>query len=99
MTTEPTIHSLANLMIENYGAEASYIAAERSRVLRDCNDRQTSRTWFLISTRIDQIAPPLPQGDPLPWPEQIDHIPSTPAALDNDSDVADERVEDPELVS
>ena len=98
MTTESTIDSLANLMIEKYGAEARYTAAERSRVLRDCSDRRTSRTWFQISKRIDKIAPPPPKSDPLPWPEQIDHMQSTPAEVDSDQDVADERAKDPELV-
>ncbi len=98
MTTETTIESLANLMIEKYGVEASYTAAERSRVLRDCNDLQSSRTWFLISRRIDQIAPPLPKSDSLPWLEQADHMQSTLAEVNYDSDLGDERFKHPELV-
>ena len=98
MTTDSTIDSLANLMIEKYGAEASYTAAERSRVLSDCNDRRTSRTWFLISRRIDQIAPPMPNGDFLPRPELIDDMQSTSAGVASDSEVVDEHAKDPELV-
>ena len=99
MTTETTIESLANLMIENYGAEASYTAAERSRVLRDCNDRQSSRTWFLISRRIDQIAPPLPKSNSLPWLERTDGMPSTSVGADHEPSLGDESVEDMELVT
>ena len=98
MTTETTIESIANLMIEKYGAEASYTAAERSRVLRDCNDRQSSRTWFLISKRIDQIAPPLSKNDSLPWLEQTDRMQSISAEVDREPALGDERVEDPDLV-
>ena len=99
MATGMTIESLANLMIERYGEEASYTAAERSRVLRDCNDRQSSRTWFLVSMRIDQIAPPLPKSDSLRWPEESDRMPSTSAGVDPVSDLGDELVEDAELVT
>ena len=99
MTTDSTIDSLANLMIETYGAEASYTAAERSRVLRDCNDRQTSRTWFLISRRIDQIAPPASNGDFPPRSEQIDQVQPVSVELDSDPDAADERAKDPALVT
>ena len=99
MATEMTIESLANLMIERYGEEASYTAAERSRVLRDCNDRQSSRTWFLVSMRIDQIASPLPKSDSLRWPERIDRMPSTSAGADPVSGLGDELVEDAELVT
>ncbi len=99
MTTETTIESLANLMIEKYGAEASYTAAERSRVLRDCNDRQSSRTWFLISRRIDQIAPPLPKSNSLPRLERTDGMPSTSVGADHEPGLGDESVEDMELVT
>ncbi len=99
MTMESVIHSLANMMIEHYGEEASYTAAERSRVLRDCNDQRTSRTWYLISRRIDQIAPPLPKSDFLLWPEQINRMHSTSVGADRDSGLGDELVEDAELVT
>ncbi len=98
MITETTIDSLANLMIEKYGAEASYTIAERSRVLRDCNDRQSSRIWFLISRRIDQIAPPLPKSGSPPWLERADGMQATSAEVDREPALGDERVEDPELV-
>ena len=98
MTTDSTIDSLANLMIETYGAEARYTAAERSRVLSDCNDRRTSRTWFLISRRIDQIAPPMPNGDFPPRSELIDGMQSTSAGADSEPGLADESAKDPEPV-
>ncbi len=98
MITETTVGSLAKLLIEKHGVEASDIAAERSRVLRDCNDRQSSRTWFLISQRIDQIAPSLPIRDSFPWLEQADDMPSDPAEVDGEPALGGERVEVPELV-
>ena len=98
MITETTVESLAKLMIEKYGVDASDTAVERSRVLRDCNDRQSSRTWFLIASKIDQIAPPLPKGDSLPWLDQADPMQSTLTEVDREPALEDERVEAPELV-
>ena len=98
MIKETTINSLAKLLIEKHGVEASHIAAERSRVLRDCNDRPSSRTWFLISQRIDQIAPPLPISDSFPWLKKADQMQSTPAEVDRDPVLGGERFEFPELV-
>ncbi len=99
MTMEAVIHSLALLMIERHGAEASYVAAERVRVLAGCNDRQISKTWHLISRRIDEIAPPMPKGDIFSWPEPIDRVQFMSLGIDRDEESEVDSAEDPELVS
>ena len=93
MITDLTIESLAMLMIEKYGEEASFTAVERSRVLRDCGDGQSSRAWLSISRKIDRIAPALPKSDPQPAPEHMVEAPSQP-----EPDAREERVREPELV-
>ena len=99
MTIDMTIDSLANLMIEQYGEDASFTAAERSRVLKDCNDGQSSRTWLLISRRIDLIAPPQPKSDSSLWPANIGLAPSPPGGEQLNSNRSEELVEDAELVT
>ena len=99
MTMDLTIDSLANLMIRQYDEDASFEAAERFRVLRDCNDGQSSRTWLLISRRIDLIAPPQPKSDPNPWPANIGLAPSTQGGETPNSDLGEELIEDAELVT
>jgi hypothetical protein len=99
MTMDITIDSLANLMIKQYGEDASFTAAERSRVLRDCNDGQSSRTWLLISRRIDLIAPPQPKADTSLWPAKIGLAPPTSGGETPNSDLSEELVEDAELVT
>ncbi len=78
MTMELAIDSIAQSMIARYEQDASFIADRRARVLEACNDRQLSRTWFLISARIDAIVPPLPNSDFHAWPDSNDrgHAPS-----------------------
>ena len=71
MITDLTIDSLAQLMIEKYGEEASFTAVERSRVLRDCGDGQSSRAWLSVSRRIDKIAATLPKSTSKPLPDEL----------------------------
>ena len=99
MTMDLTIDSLANLMIEKYGEDASFTAAERSRVLRSCGDGQSSRSWLLISRRIDRIAPPRPKSDTNLWPEKFGLMPSAPDTDVRDSSFSEDRAEDAELVT
>lgn len=98
MTMESVIHSLAHLMIERHGEEASYTAAERARVLADCNDRQTSRTWHLIARKIDEIAPPQPKSDSFSWPERIDLMHPTSIGEDRNEEADVESTKEAELV-
>lgn len=97
-TMESVIDSLAHLLIERHGEQASYTAAERARVLGDCNDRRTSRTWYLISRKIDEIAPPVPKSDYFSWPEAIDRLHSTSPDMNRDKKSDVESAEQGELV-
>ena len=96
MIMESAIDSIAQLMIECYGAQASYTAAERARILEACNDRQTSRTWNLISRRIRNIAPPLPKTDSFPWLERTERLRPAIVAVDHDAGRRGELVDDVE---
>jgi hypothetical protein len=93
---DSAIDSIAQSMIARYDHDASYLAARRARVLETCNDRQSARTWFLISGRIDEIAPPLPTSDLDPWPDRNDRDHAPSAGLDReatpDHRSADDRV-------
>ena len=98
MITDLTIDSLAMLMIEMYGEDASFTAVERSRVLRDCGDGQSSRAWLSISQKINRIAPTLPQSEFRPWVEKIaDAFPDSDEE-NTDSGTREELVREPELV-
>ena len=98
MITDLTIESLAMLMIEKYGEDASFTAVERSRVLRDCGDGQSSRAWLSISQKIDKIALTLPEIDLRPW---VEKLAETHSDLDEESIEPSTRempVREPELV-
>lgn len=90
MTMELAIDSIAQSMIARYEQDASFIATRRARVLETCNDRQLARTWYFISRRIDEIAPPLPKSDFRPWPEQNDQTHAPSADVDREADRHDQ---------
>ena len=93
------IDSIAQSMIARYEQDASFIAVRRARVLEACNDRRLARTWFLISGRIDEIAPSLPNSDFHPWPDPNDrgHAPS--AGVDREATLPDQSADNKVLVT
>ena len=86
MMMESTIDSIARLMIERHGEDASFTATIRARVLETCNDRQTSRTWSLISRRIDEIAPRIWTADFGLRRDQIDLVDAPSIDIDGSDD-------------
>ncbi len=99
MIMESAIDSIARLMIERHGEQASFKAAVRARVLENCNDRQTSRTWSLISRRIDEIAPRIWTNDFGLRPEPIDWIDAPSIDVNVDADHGAGSDDSPELVT
>ncbi len=99
MIMDSAIDSIARLMIERHGEQASFKAAVRARVLETCNDRQTSRTWSRISRRIDEIAPPVWNDEFGLPPEPIDRVDAPSMDVDADADHGAGSVDSPELVT
>ena len=99
MTMESAIDLIAQSMIARYGQDASFTAAQRARVLETCNDRQVSRTWFLISGRIDEIAPPVPKSEFRPSPEQYDWMLDPSADVERETSLHDEPADKADLVT
>jgi hypothetical protein len=86
-------------LIERHGEEASDIAAERVRVLAGCKDREVSRTWQLISRRIQEIAPARKGEDSFSWAERLGLAEAMSLGIVEDADDELEEADEAEPVA
>ena len=90
MDMEPITNSIALLLIEKYGEHASYVAAERARVLEGCNDRRIALSWDRVCRRINEIAPFMPTQGTHEVLDAFEPLPSLPRVLVLEDDFHDE---------